>query len=70
MITDIGVGTLIIYAGIEGAILNVKVNLIGLDDKSMVSDYIKNCNRILTKACEIKDDIIRNIHNDLNLIKS
>ena len=31
-ITDIGVGTLIIYTGLEGAILNVKVNLSSIKD--------------------------------------
>ncbi|GKZ03265.1 formiminotetrahydrofolate cyclodeaminase [Paraclostridium bifermentans] len=69
-ITDIGVGTLLIYTGIEGAILNVKVNLLGLDDESMVSEYTKDCNAILNKACEIKDEILGNIHNDLNPIKA
>lgn len=69
-ITDIGVGILLIYTGIEGAILNVKVNLLGLDDESMVSEYTKDCNAILNKACEIKDEILGNIHNDLNPIKA
>lgn len=69
-ITDIGVGTLLIYTGIEGAILNVKVNLLGLDDEAMISEYTKNCNTILNKACEIKDEILGNIHNDLNPIKA
>ncbi|WP_250673473.1 cyclodeaminase/cyclohydrolase family protein [Paraclostridium ghonii] len=69
-ITDIGVGTLLIYSGIEGAILNVKVNLLGLDNESMVSEYTKNCNSILTRANEIKDEIIGNIHRELNPIKA
>lgn len=34
-ITDIGVGTLMLCTGLEGAILNVKVNLMGLENKEL-----------------------------------
>ena len=45
-ITDIGVGTLMLATGMEGAILNVKVNLMGLEnkeihDKLYINKYIQ-----------------------------
>ena len=44
-ITDIGVGTLMIATGMEGAILNVKVNLMGLENKEIHDE----------KICYLKD---------------
>ena len=69
-ITDIGVGTLLIYSGIEGAILNVKVNLLGLEDDSLANEYTIKCNALLDRARAIKDEIISNIHNKLEPIKA
>ena len=42
-ITDIGVGTLMLATGMEGAILNVKVNLMGLENKEIHDKYSKGC---------------------------
>lgn len=64
-ITDIGVGTLLIYSGIEGAILNVKVNILGLDDEELAKDYSFKCREILSKSNEIKLEIMENIHKNL-----
>lgn len=46
-ITDIGVGTLMLATGMEGAILNVKVNLMGLENKEIHDKYSKGCKEIL-----------------------
>ncbi|MGL5314634.1 MAG: cyclodeaminase/cyclohydrolase family protein [Peptostreptococcaceae bacterium] len=64
-ITDIGVGTLMLYSGLEGAILNVKVNLMGLDDIDIKEGYSTKCSAILSEAKEIKDKLINGIHNKL-----
>ena len=69
-ITDIGVGTLLIYSGIEGAILNVKVNLLGLDDEEMINNYTIKCNDLINRASDIKDELIGNIHSKLEPIKA
>ena len=69
-ITDIGVGTLLIYSGIEGAVLNVKVNLLGLEDEEMINNYTIKCNDLIKRACYIKDEIIGNIHSKLEPIKA
>lgn len=64
-ITDIGVGILMIYAGMEGAILNVKVNLIGLSNKELYNTYSESCEKMLEKGKNIKDSLINDIHNKL-----
>ena len=65
-ITDIGVGTLMLSAGMEGAILNVKVNLMGLENKEIHDKYSKGCKDILSEGQKIKDDIIAKIHKQLD----
>ena len=64
-ITDIGVGTLMLYTGVEGAILNVKVNLGSLENKELKDYYSNECEDILRKANLIKDNIISSIHKKL-----
>ena len=65
-ITDIGVGTLMLSAGIEGAILNVKVNLGQIKDKQIYDKYRDGCKEIPSEGNEIKDNIISNIHKQLD----
>ena len=65
-ITDIGVGTLMLSAGMEGAILNVKVNLGQIKDKQIYNKYRDGCKEILSEGNEIKDNIISNIHKHLD----
>lgn len=64
-ITDIGVGTLMLYTGLEGAILNVKVNLMGIENKEIHDSYSESCKEILNKAKQIKDKIIDDVHAKL-----
>ena len=64
-ITDIGVGTLMLYSGLEGAILNVKVNLMGLDNTEIKDEYSTKCSAILSEAKEIKDKLIKEIYTKL-----
>ena len=64
-ITDIGVGTLMLYTGVEGAILNVKVNLSSLENEELKNYYSNQCEDILRKANLIKDNIISSIHKKL-----
>ena len=65
-ITDIGVGTLMLSAGMEGAILNVKVNLGQIKDKQIYDKYRDGCKEVLSEGNEIKDNIISNIHKQLD----
>ena len=65
-ITDIGVGTLMLYSGLEGALLNVKVNLMSLENKELYKVYSKECEELLLEGIEIKDNLMKSIHDKLN----
>lgn len=65
-ITDIGVGTLMLYSGLEGAILNVKVNLMGLDNQEIKTSYSESINSMMVEAKDIKDKILKEIHEKLS----
>ena len=62
-ISDIGVSTLMLYAGLEGAILNVKINISGLTNQHMFEQYSTSASRMLEEAKGIKDIILEEIHN-------
>ncbi len=64
-ITDLGVGNLLLYTGLEGAILNVKVNLCGLDDGEFVEKKRSECEDMILKGSGIKDCVLRRIHGKL-----
>ena len=64
-LSDIGVSTLMLYAGLEGAILNIKINIPGLTDKEMIEKYSKASSNMLLEAKSIKDLILNKIHNSL-----
>ena len=62
-LSDIGVSTLMIYSGLEGAVLNVKINIPGLDNLDMKKMYGDSVVEMLKEAKEIKDLILEKIHN-------
>ncbi len=62
-LSDIGVSTLIIYAGLEGAILNVMINIPGLDNQEMIDKYSDSIERMLEEGKDIKDSVLKKIHN-------
>lgn len=64
-ITDLGVGVLMLYTGVEGAVLNVKGNLKLLENQELKEYYNKECQSILNQAILIKDSILSTIHNRL-----
>ncbi|MCC3867688.1 cyclodeaminase/cyclohydrolase family protein [Terrisporobacter mayombei] len=62
-ITDIGVGTLMLCTGLEGAILNVKVNLMSLENKELAKKYADSCAEMLEQGKEMRDKILNKIHS-------
>lgn len=64
-ITDIGVGTLMLCTGLEGAILNVKVNLMGLENKELVKKYADSCAEMLKQGKEVRDKILDKVHGEI-----
>lgn len=64
-ITDIGVGTLMLCTGLEGAILNVKVNLMSLENKELAKKYADSCSEMLEQGKEIRDKILNKVHSSI-----
>ncbi len=65
-LSDVGVGALMLYAGLEGACLNIKINLSGLSDKDLVKAYEDKVTVMLADAKTIKDHVLENIHESLS----
>ncbi len=64
-ITDVGVAALLLYAGVEGAVLNVKINLPGLSDDKLVNDYLINCEEFVEKASSLKNKYLDTVNKAL-----
>jgi formiminotetrahydrofolate cyclodeaminase len=63
--SDIGVGAIMLFAGIEGSLLNVKINLPGLVDEEMIHFYNTNSSSILTDSKQLKEIIIEKVKSKL-----
>jgi len=64
-ISDIGVAVLMITAGIEGAILNVKINLSGLKNELLIEDYNNKVNEILKTINTLKNGLLEKVYQGL-----
>jgi methenyltetrahydrofolate cyclohydrolase len=56
-ISDIGVGALLIYSGLEGSLMNVAINLSGLSHKQELQIYKEHSADLLTEGKQIKERI-------------
>ena len=63
--SDIGVATLAARSGLEGAILNAKINLGGIEDSNIVNQKRKECNDMLSKAEIIKNDVLKEVYKKI-----
>lgn len=64
-ITDIGVGTMLLMSGLEGGILNVKVNLSSIEDKAYVEKISKEISEIREVAEKEKNRIMEIVNSAL-----
>lgn len=64
-ITDVGVGSLLAYAGLEGALLNVKINLLSIKDEKFRSDLEAYMTASLKEAKELSDEILAIVYRRL-----
>ena len=59
--SDLGVAALNLNAGLQGAWLNVLINLSGIKDDAFVSNYRQKGQELLTRGCDIADTIYERI---------
>ncbi len=64
-LSDIGVSTLMLYAGLVGASLNVKINIPGLTDEAMISNYKTSIAAMLEEGELLKNNLLEKINNQL-----
>ena len=64
-LSDLGVSALLLYAGLEGALLNVKINIPGLSDQEVIDDYNTKVKAMLFDGSELRKDILEKVHNML-----
>jgi methenyltetrahydrofolate cyclohydrolase len=57
-VSDVGVGALMALAGLEGAVLNVKINLPGISDESLKNDASAKCAKLMEDGTRIQKDIM------------
>lgn len=57
-VSDIGVGALLSLTGLEGAALNVKINIPGIKDEKIKMDASKRIERMLLEGRELKETIM------------
>lgn len=64
-ISDLGVGILAISSGVEGALYNVLINLIGFKDLDIVNDYKNKVTGMLAKTNNLKEEFLKEIYKKL-----
>lgn len=68
-ISDLGVSVLSISSGVEGALYNVLINLIGFNDLETVNYYQNEVAKMLTKTHNLKEIYLKEIYKKLNFTK-
>lgn len=64
-VTDAGVGALAARAGVRGALLNVKINAAGLEDKEFARKIIQEGEDIAQKAFILENEIMDIVHSKM-----
>ncbi len=63
--SDVGVGALCTHTAIEGAFLNVKINLPGIKDQDYVKDIMDQAGKISASSVNEKDEILKIVESKL-----
>lgn len=64
-LTDVGVGTLLLYTGLESALMNVLINLKGIKDEDFKAEMNKLMDDMLSEAKELKDFLLDIVYGRL-----
>ena len=57
-VSDVGVGALMSLSGLEGAILNVNINLSGISDEAVRSEAYDKCRRLSVEGRKLHSEIL------------
>ena len=65
-ITDVGVGALLGHSGLEGALLNVKINLLSIKDQDYKLEIDQKMGAILEESSRLKEEILKIVYERLS----
>lgn len=64
-VSDAGVAASLVHTAIEGAVLNVKINITAMKDEERKKEFKDKCNNLLKESKKIKEDIMGIIEDKL-----
>ena len=64
-ITDVGVGTLLAYSGVEGALFNVTINLKSINHEEYRKEKEDEVNKLLKEAKSLKEELLKVVYKRL-----
>lgn len=64
-ITDVGVGTLLAYTGLEGALFNVTINLGSIKDQAYKTEISTQVDEILSTGNQLKEELLKIVYKRL-----
>ncbi|TJX13657.1 cyclodeaminase/cyclohydrolase family protein [Tissierella creatinini] len=64
-ITDVGVGTLLAYAGIEGALFNVIINLKSIKDEDYAKKVNEKVDALMANGKTLRDEMLKVVYSRL-----
>lgn len=64
-ITDVGVGTLLAYTGLEGALFNVTINLGSIKDEKYKREISTKVDNLLAEGKKLKEELLKTVYNRL-----
>lgn len=65
-ISDLGVAALMLASGIEGACLNIVINLPGLKDEALKRTYEQEANTLIERAHAHRDEYVEHVKNSIS----
>lgn len=66
-VSDVGVGALLTYAGLEGAVLNVKINLPFITDKTILTDVMQRIDNYIDEGDRLKTEIVEIVNERIGV---
>lgn len=64
-ITDVGVGALLAATGLEGALLNVKINLLAIKDEQYKAEMEEKVDKLLKEGTKLKEELLETVYQRL-----
>ena len=64
-ITDVGVGTLLAYAALEGSLFNVTINLKSVKDEEYKADIEKRVEKLIIDGKKLRDTLLETVYSRL-----